>query len=45
MSELKSLNNPPADLVVISGALMTILEKSNDWVTFKKEIKAPKVFV
>lgn len=45
MAELKSLNNPPADLIVVTGALMTILGKPTDWASFKKEIKAPKVFV
>jgi hypothetical protein len=45
ISELKSLANPPADLVIVTGALMTILGKSTDWNSFKKEIKVPKVFV
>ena len=38
ISELKSLNNPPAEVKTVMDAILIALEKKPDWPTAKKEM-------
>jgi len=42
ISEMKAFNNPPKDVAIVMGAVMTLLCKPSEWKSVKRELTDPK---